>query len=116
MRNVRQIAPATAPIHLGFSEHRQPAVRGNRRRYLLARGDQLAFAAEVVRFGFAPDDFALDAERLPGPRVPAPGGATLAVRVEHMRNGQAQTYLGGPGRAWVAAFLVDLMRGNFGQP
>ena len=116
VRNERQIVPATAPVHLGFSEHREPAVRGNHRRYLLARGDQLAFSAEVVRLGFAPDDFVLDAERLPGSRVPAAGAPTFSVRVENIRSGHARTYLGGPGRAWVAVFFVDLMAGNFGQP
>ena len=116
MTNERHIAPQSDAVHLGFTEHRQPVVRGDRRRYLLARGDQLAFAAEVVRLGFAPDDFVLNAERLPGPRVPVAGAATFEVRVENVRNGHARTYLGGPGRAWVAAFLVDLMGGHFGQP
>ena len=59
---------ATDSTHLGFSEHRQPLLRGDGHRYLLGRGDQLAFAAEVVRFGFSPTDFAIDVERLPGKR------------------------------------------------
>ena len=116
MRNERQIGPAIEPVHLSFNELRQPVVRGNRRSYMLARGDQLAFAAEVVRFGFAPDDFALDVERLPGNRAAASGGAIFAVRVEYIRNGHAATYLGGPGRAWVAEFLEGLISGDFGQP
>lgn len=114
--NEKQTAPSSVPVHLGFSEQRQPVVRGDRRQYMLARGDQLAFAAEVVRFGFAPDDFALDVERLPSNRAAASKAATFAVRVENIRNGRAATYLGGPGRAWVAEFLLGLMSGEFGQP
>lgn len=116
MRNEKQTEPAIEPVHLSFGELRQPAVRGDRRQYMLARGDQLAFAAEVVRFGFAPDDFALDVERLSANRAGASQAATFAVKVENIRNGLAATYLGGPGRAWVAEFLVGLMAGEFGQP
>ena len=116
MGEVRQIAPVTEPVHLSFSEQRQPFLRGERRHYLLARGDQLAFAAEVVRFGFAPDDFALDVERIRGNSAPVSEGATFAVRVENVRNGRAANYFGGPGRAWVAEFLVGLIAGDFGQP
>ena len=116
MAEEREIAPVTEPVHLSFSEQRQPVLRGERRHYLLARGDQLAFAAEVVRFGFAPDDFALDVERIRGISTPASGGATFAVRVENIHNGRTATYLGGPGRAWVAEFLVGLTAGDFGQP
>ena len=110
----RHIAPATDPVHLSFSEQREPIIRGNCRRYLFARGDQLAFAAEVVRFGFAPDDFALDVERVRG--NPASSAArTFTVTVENLRNGRTATYVGGPGRSWVAEFLVALMAGEFGQ-
>jgi hypothetical protein len=116
MEEERQIAPVTEPVHLSFSEQRQPVLRGERRHYLLARGDQLAFAAEVVRFGFAPDDFALDVERIRGTSAPVLDGATFAVRVENIRNGRAATYLGGPGREWVAEFLVGLIAGDYGQP
>ena len=59
-------APIEDPVHLSFTEYRQPLLRGNWGHNLVARGDQLAFAAEVVRFGFAPDEFAMDVERLPG--------------------------------------------------
>src|SRR6266487_2522575 len=79
MEEEREIAPVTDQVHLSFTEQRQPFLRGERRHYLLARGDQLAFAAEVVRFGFAPDDFALDVERIRGISAPASGGATFTV-------------------------------------
>jgi len=116
MMEPRQITPATDPVHLSFSEQRQPVIRGSCRRYMLARGDQLAFAAEVVRFGFAPDDFALDIERARGNWSPSSSAApTYTVTVENMRNGRAATYLGGPGRSWVAEFLMALMAGEFGQ-
>ncbi|HEX8010481.1 MAG TPA: hypothetical protein VF814_06045 [Casimicrobiaceae bacterium] len=112
----RAIAPGADAVHLSFNEHRQPILRGAGRRYLLARGDQLAFAAEVVRFGFAPDDFALEIDRVRGNRAGAAGGPTFTVTVEHIRNERSATYLGGPGRSWVAEFLMALIAGEFGQP
>jgi hypothetical protein len=116
MTEQHQIAPATDPVHLSFSEQRQPTIRGSCRRYALARGDQLAFAAEVVRFGFAPDDFALDIEWVRGNRsVSSPAAPSFTVTVENLRNGRTATFVGGPGRSWVAAFLSALITGEFGQ-
>ena len=109
-------APSTAPADVSVGEHRQPLVTGNCHRYMLARGDQLAFTAEVVRFGFAPDDFTLDVERLPGKRSAYSTAPTFSVRVSNIQNRRALTYLGGPSRAWVAEFLEDLIAGLFGQP
>jgi hypothetical protein len=109
-------APSTAPADVSAGEHRQPMVTGNCHRYMLARGDQLAFTAEVVRFGFAPDDFTLDVERLPGKRSAHSTAPTFSVRVSNIQNQRALTYLGGPSRAWVAEFLEDLIAGLFGQP
>lgn len=115
MMEQRQIGPGADPVHLSFSERRQPLLRGAGRRYMLARGDQLAFAAEVVRFGFAPDDFALDIDRVRGNRAAPSSQPTFTVTVENLRNGRAATYLGGPGRSWVAEFLMALIGGEFGQ-
>jgi hypothetical protein len=42
--------------------------------------------------------------------------ATFEVTVENVQNRRRATYLGGPGRAWIAAFLEDLIAGTFGQP
>ena len=106
----------TDSTHLGFSEHRQPLLRGDGQRYLLGRGDQLAFAAEVVRFGFSPTDFAIDVERLPGKRSATSSAATFTVTVENLHNRRRATYHAGPGRAWVAEFLRDLIAERFGQP
>lgn len=112
----RQLASATDPVHLSFNEQREPIIRGNCRRYLFARGDQLAFAAEVVRFGFAPDDFALDVKLVRGnPRPSSSAPRTFTVTVENIRNGRTVTYVGGPGRSWVAEFLMSLIAGEFGQ-
>jgi hypothetical protein len=111
----RHIAPATDPVHLSFSEQREPIVRGNCRRYVFARGDQLAFAAEVVRFGFAPDDFALDFERIRANHPSSSAARTFTVTIENIRNGRTATYTGGPGRSWVAEFLMALIAGEFGQ-
>ncbi len=116
MKELRQITPATDPVHLSFSEQRQPIVRGRSRRYMLARGDQLAFTAEVVRFGFAPDEFALDVERIRGNQSASARAPTFTVKVEHVRSGRTATYLGGPGRSWVAEFLIALIAGEFGYP
>jgi hypothetical protein len=112
----RSLAPSTASVNMSVGEHRQPLLTGNGHRYMLARGDQLAFSAEVVRFGFAPDDFALDVERLPGKRSVHSTAPTFSVRVANIHNRRALTYLGGPSRAWVAAFLEDLIAGVFGHP
>ena len=104
------------PVHLGFTEFRQPQLRGNWRNNLVARGDQLAFAAEVVRFGFAPDEFALEVERLPGKPSGRSMAPRFAIKVENIRTRRKVTYYGGPGRAWVAEFLADLIAGEFGYP
>ena len=109
-------APSTAPADVSVGEHRQPAVTGDCHRYMLARGDQLAFTAEVARFGFAPDDFTLDVQRLPGKRSAHSTAPTFSVRVANIQNRRALTYLGGPSRAWVAKFLEDLIAGLFGEP
>ena len=110
------LSPDSAQGHLSFSGTRQPLLTGDSHQYLLARGDQLAFAAEVVRFGFAPDDFALDIERLPGKRFARSTAPTFLVRVANIHNRRSVKYLGGPGRAWVARFLEDLIVGKYGEP
>ena len=116
MTDARHTTRTMEPVHLGFNEQRRPLLRGDAHRYLIGRGDQLAFAAEVVRFGFSPTDFALDVERLPGKRTPGSPAATFTVTVEHVLNRRRATYHGGPGRAWVAEFLRDLIAERFGQP
>jgi len=85
--------------------------------YLIADGDRLAFAAEVVRYGFSPSDFALDIHRVPGKLLPRHSPpATFAITVENVKNGHCASYLGGPGRSWIAGFVEDLIAGTFGQP
>jgi hypothetical protein len=59
----RKIRQTTNQVHLGFNEQRQPLIRGDANHHLIGRGDQLAFAAEVVQFGFSPSDFSLEIER-----------------------------------------------------
>jgi hypothetical protein len=88
-----------------------------RTHYLIADGDQLAFAAEVVRYGFSPADFALEVHRVPGKLLPRHSpAATFAVTVKNVKNGRCASYLGGPGRSWIAGFVEDLIAGTFGQP
>ena len=111
-----QAAPMTNPAHLSFTEQREPILRGAGKRYMLARGDQLAFSAEVVRFGFAPDDFALDVGELRDSELATSGARGFTVTVKHLRNGRSVTYRCGRGRAWVAEFLMALIAGEFGQP
>jgi len=112
----RKIRQTTNEVHLGFNEQPQPLLRGDAYHYLIARGDQLAFAAEVVHFGFSPSDFALEIERVPSKRSRHSLAATFSVTVENVRNRRRVSYLGGPGRAWIAGFLEDLIAGTFGQP
>jgi hypothetical protein len=111
----RPLSSAADAVHLSFNEQREPVVRGGARHYLLARGDQLAFAAEVVRFGFAPDDFILEVDRVRGRQPRLSDAPKFMVTVENRRNGRSATYKGGPGRSWVAEFLVGLIAGEFGQ-
>ena len=60
--------------------------------------------------------FALDIEKTRGKRSPKSGTPTYAVKVENVRTRHSAVYYGGPGRAWVAEFLSDLIAGEFGQP
>jgi hypothetical protein len=112
----RNAGEAVDPVHLGFGEQRRPLLQGDARHYLMARGDQLAFTAEVVRFGFSPSDFALDIERVPGKHTPNSSVPTFTVTIRNIHRLHRATYQGGPGRAWVAEFLRDLIAGRFGQP
>jgi hypothetical protein len=116
MLEERKIRQTADPVHLGFNEQRQPLLRGDAYHYLIARGDQLAFAAEVVQFGFSPSDFSFEVQRVPGKRSPHSMAATFAVTIENVRNRRRVSYLGGPGRAWIAGFVEDLITGTFGQP
>ena len=88
-----------------------------RTHHLIAHGDQLVFAAIVVRYGFSPSDFALKIHRVPGrllPRHSPP--AAFVVTVENVKNGRCASYLGGPGRSWIARLVEDLIAGTFGRP
>jgi hypothetical protein len=88
-----------------------------RTHYLIAHGDRLAFAAEVVRYGFYPSDFALEIHRVPGKHLPRLSRAvTFTVTVENVNNGRCASYLFGPGRSWIAGVVDDLIAGTFGQP
>jgi hypothetical protein len=88
-----------------------------RTHYLIAHGDRLAFAAEVVRYGFYPSDFALEIHRVAGKLLPRHSPtATFTVTVENVNNGRCASYLFGPGRSWIAGFVEDLIAGTFGQP
>jgi hypothetical protein len=116
MLEERKTRQTTDPVHLGFNEQRQPLLRGDAYHYLIARGDQLAFAAEVVRFGFSPSDFALEIQRVPNKSSRHPLAVIFEVTVENVPNRRRASYPGGPGRAWIAGFLEDLIAGAFGQP
>ena len=116
MLEARTTMRTTGPVHGGFKDSRQPILRGDPRNYAIARADQSAFTAEVVRFGFYPTDFALDIVRFPGKRSAHAVAATFAMTVENLHTGHCATYLGGPGRAWVTEFVLDLIAGTFGRP
>jgi hypothetical protein len=88
-----------------------------RTHYLIAHGDQLAFEAEVVRYGLSLSDFALEIHRVPGKPLPRHSpAAPFAVTVENVKNGRCASYLGGHGRSWIAGFVEDLIAGTFGRP
>ena len=90
MLEERKIRQTTDPVHLGFNEQRQPLIRGDAYHYLIARGDQLAFAAEVVRFGFSPSDFAIEIQRVPNKASRHAQAATFAVTVENVQTDVAR--------------------------
>jgi hypothetical protein len=94
----------------------QPLLRGDPRNYVIAKADQIAFTAEVVRFGYDPAAFALDILRFRGKRSANSVAATFAMTVENLLTGRRATYLGGPGRTWVTEFVFDLIAGSFGRP
>ena len=88
-----------------------------RTHHLIAHGDDLAFAREVVRYGFSLSDFVLVIRRVPGKLLPRHSpAATFTVTVENVKNGRCASYLGGPGRSWIAGFAEDLIAGTFGRP
>jgi hypothetical protein len=85
-----------------------------RTHHLITLGDHLAFAAAVVCYGFSPSDFALEIHRAPGKLLPRHSpAATFVVTVENIKNGRCASYLGGPGRSWIAGFVEDLTAGTF---
>jgi hypothetical protein len=116
MLEARKAMQTAGPIHGGFNEPGQPLLRGDPRNYMIAGADQIAFTAEVVRFGFSPSDFALDILRFRGKRSSHSLSATFAMTVENLHTGRCAAYLGGPGRAWITEFVLDLIAGTFGQP
>jgi len=116
MLEARNTMRTTRPVHGGLKDLGQPLLRGDPRDYVIAKADQIAFTAEVVRFGFCPADFALDIRRFPGKRSPHSVAATFAMTVENLHTGRCATYLSGPGRAWVTEFVLDLIAGTFGRP
>jgi hypothetical protein len=98
-------------------ERCSPYIVAMRTHHLIAHGDQLAFAAKVVRYRFSPSDFALEIHRVPGKLLPRHSpAATFVGTVENVKNGRCASYLGGPGRSWIAGFVEDLIAGTFGQP
>ena len=116
MLEAHKTTNSARPVPVGFNEQRQPILRGDVRNYLIAGADQVAFGAQVVRFGFSPADFALDIQRFPGKRGTHSVAATFAMTVENLHSGRSATYVGGPGHAWVTEFLLDLIAGTFGRP
>jgi hypothetical protein len=101
------------PVAPGARGQLRPTIYPGGNHYLGVE-DQRAFATAVARQGHWPDEFLLDVKRLPGKRPAHAPTATLSITVWHLPTGRGATYLGGPGRVWVAEFLVDLMGGTFG--
>ena len=101
------------PVAPGARGQLRPTIYPGGNHYL-GLEDQRAFTTAVARQGYWPDEFLLDVKRLPGKRPAHAPMATLSITVWHLPTGRGATYLGGPGRVWVAEFLVDLMGGTFG--
>jgi hypothetical protein len=116
MLDAHKTTQTSGPALRGLKDPTQPLLRGDPRNYVIARADQIAFTAEVVRFGFFPNDFALEIVRFPGKRSAHAVAANFAMTVENLQTGRYVTYLGGPGRAWVTEFVLDLIAGTFGRP
>jgi hypothetical protein len=70
---------------------------------------------EVASFGFRAEDFKIDARGLPRACSKARAIRYFAVTVTNVRSARTATYVGGPGKAWVADFLNDLINGGFGD-
>ncbi|MGH8713713.1 MAG: hypothetical protein ACREYB_06880 [Casimicrobiaceae bacterium] len=100
-------------VGLGARGQLWPTIYPGGQRYLGVE-DQRAFTTAVARQGHWPDEFLLDVKRLPGQRPARAPTATLSITVWHLPTGRGATYFGGPGRVWVAEFLVDLIGGTFG--
>jgi hypothetical protein len=101
------------PVAPGARGQLRPTIYPGGNHYLGVE-DQRAFTTAVARQGYWPDEFLLDVRRLPGKRPAHAPTATLSITVWHLPTGRGATYFGGPGRVWVAEFLVDLMGGTFG--
>jgi hypothetical protein len=112
-RRGQNIKTQTESFSAGARGQLRPAIYPGGNHYLEAE-DQRAFATAVARQGAWPDEFLLDVRRLPGTRPTRAPTATLSVTVWHLPTGRGATYLGGPGRDWVAEFVVDLAGGTFG--
>lgn len=112
MLEPRYTMQPTGPAHGGFKDRRQLILHGDP----IAKADQLAFMAEVDRFGFYATEFSLDVVRFPGKRSGHAVAATFAVTVENIQSGRCATYVGGPGRAWMTEFVLDLVAGTLGRP
>ncbi len=109
----RKIKLHAEPFSAGARGQLRPTIYPGGDHYL-APEDQRAFATTVARQGSWPDEFLLDVKRLPVKRPADAPAATLSVTVWHLPTGRGATYFGGPGRDWVAEFVVDLVGGTFG--
>ena len=112
-REESEIKALMDPVAPGARGQLRPTIYPGGNHYL-GLEDQRAFATAASRQGYWPDEFLLDVKRLPGKRPAHAPAATLSITVWHLPTGRGATYLGGPGRVWVAEFLVDLMGGTFG--
>ncbi|HKW80301.1 MAG TPA: hypothetical protein VJQ49_04770 [Casimicrobiaceae bacterium] len=101
------------PVAPGARGQLRPTIYPGGQHYLGVE-DQRAFTTAVARQGRWPDEFLLDVKRLPAKHRAGSSPATLSVTVWHLPSGRGATYLAGPGRVWVAEFLVDLIGGTFG--
>ena len=79
-------------------------------------GEKQDFEAELSRFGFRHEDFALCVRRAELTGGKTSWVANYAVQVTNSATGRCNVYWGGPRENWVAQFVLDLANGLYGVP
>jgi hypothetical protein len=79
-------------------------------------GEKQDFEAELSRFGYEHDNFALSVRRARADGIGSEWTANYFVCVTELHTSRSNVYLGGPRGDWVKQFSADLATGFFGAP